>query len=179
MAYALLASLPPVYGLYTSFFPVLFYWIFGTSRHISMGTFSATAPMISSILANLEQKYVPPVGFNRTTYGNILLNKSNESDIPCDTSLFLSDNRNKALILIAMACTFWVGIIQILMFIFQLGFLTTYLSEPFINSFLAGCAVHNFTSQLRFLFGIHLTRFTGLFQMPKVYNYSFENKSSF
>lgn len=38
LAFSLLASLPPSYGLYTAFFPVLTYFFLGTSRHISVGT---------------------------------------------------------------------------------------------------------------------------------------------
>lgn len=37
LAFALLVDIPPVYGLYAAFFPVLTYFFLGTSRHISVG----------------------------------------------------------------------------------------------------------------------------------------------
>lgn len=39
LAFALLAALPPSYGLYTAFFPMLTYFFLGTSRHISVGMY--------------------------------------------------------------------------------------------------------------------------------------------
>ncbi len=37
MAYANLAELDPIYGIYTAIFPVLIYTLLGPSRHVSMG----------------------------------------------------------------------------------------------------------------------------------------------
>jgi sodium-independent sulfate anion transporter 11 len=37
MAYALLAALPPQFGLYSSFMGVLIYWFFATSKDITIG----------------------------------------------------------------------------------------------------------------------------------------------
>ena len=37
LAYAMLASLPAVTGLYTAFVPILVYMAMGTSRHLSLG----------------------------------------------------------------------------------------------------------------------------------------------
>lgn len=39
MAYAMLANVPPVVGIYMAFFPVIVYAFLGTSRHISMGSY--------------------------------------------------------------------------------------------------------------------------------------------
>lgn len=46
LAYALLASLPAVTGLYTAFVPILVYMAMGTSRHISLGKLFKMAKLI-------------------------------------------------------------------------------------------------------------------------------------
>ncbi len=53
MAYAILATLPAVYGLYVAFFTVLVYAILGTSRHISIGTNTHVA-VAFCIIGNLR-----------------------------------------------------------------------------------------------------------------------------
>lgn len=54
MAYGLLAGATPSTGLYMGFFPILIYVIFGTSRHISLGTFAVISIMTSSIVYSLS-----------------------------------------------------------------------------------------------------------------------------
>jgi MFS superfamily sulfate permease-like transporter len=56
MAYAMLADLPPIVGLYVAFFPVLIYYFLGTSKHISMGKCSTIC--YSSIIHHLILTYV-------------------------------------------------------------------------------------------------------------------------
>jgi sulfate anion transporter 6 len=173
MAYALLATVAPIYGLYTSFFPPLIYWIFGTSRQISIGTFAVISLMVAGTLSDLESKYVPPVGFNYTQYQYNL-----ENDLPNSVSAehFLSMNRENARVMIMTAQKFWVGIIQLAMFFLNFGFITSYLSESFLNGFLCGSSVHVFTSQMKFIFGIKLTSYSGIAKIPKVCKFiSFSN----
>ncbi|KAI5705624.1 hypothetical protein M8J75_000362 [Diaphorina citri] len=47
MAYSSLGGVPPIVGIYMAVFPVIIYMCMGTSRHISMGTFSVVCMMTS------------------------------------------------------------------------------------------------------------------------------------
>lgn len=129
MGYAFLATLPPIHGLYTSFYPAIAYFFLGTSRQISIGTFAIASLLTGSLITRLENKYVPPEMFNQTM---------NEITMEIDASNFLSDDRDQARVLVAMASAFWIGIIHLVMFCFNLGFITSFLSEPMINGFLTG-----------------------------------------
>ncbi len=53
MAYAELAGLPPVYGLYASLLPLLTYALFGPSRVLVMGPDSATASLVAAAIIPL------------------------------------------------------------------------------------------------------------------------------
>ena len=53
MAYALIAGLPPVYGLYAAVVPMAIYALFGTSRHMSVGPVAMAALLVASAVAPL------------------------------------------------------------------------------------------------------------------------------
>lgn len=53
MAYALIAGLPPVYGLYASIVPQLIYAIFGTSRQLSVAPVAMDSLLVASGVAVL------------------------------------------------------------------------------------------------------------------------------
>ncbi|KFB38269.1 AGAP010344-PA-like protein [Anopheles sinensis] len=52
MGYALLANMPPITGIYTAFFPVFIYFLFGSSRHNSMGTLAVVSIMTGKVVYN-------------------------------------------------------------------------------------------------------------------------------
>ncbi|XP_057768107.1 probable sulfate transporter 3.5 [Salvia miltiorrhiza] len=50
ISYANLAQLPPIIGLYSSFVPPLLYAIFGSSRHLAVGTVAACSLLIAETI---------------------------------------------------------------------------------------------------------------------------------
>ncbi len=55
MAYALLAGMPPTYGLYAATIPLFIYAIFGTSRQLAVGPVAMVSLLILSGVSNLAE----------------------------------------------------------------------------------------------------------------------------
>ncbi|KAM9506353.1 solute carrier family 26 member 6 isoform 4-T4 [Salvelinus alpinus] len=144
MAYALLASVPPVFGLYTSFYPVLVYCLLGTSRHISIGTFAVISIMIGSV----TERLAPDSDFT-------FLNGTNGTAVLDVTA------RDAYRVQIAASTTVLSGLFQVLLGMVRFGFVVTYLSEPLVRGYTTGAATHVVVSQLKYIFGIHPARFSG------------------
>ncbi len=54
MAYAMIAGLPPIYGLYSALIPQLMYFFIGTSRHLSVGPVALDSLIVVAGLASLN-----------------------------------------------------------------------------------------------------------------------------
>lgn len=159
LGYAMLANVPAITGIYTAFFPVLAYFLFGTSRHNSMGTFAVVSMLVGKTVVRLTHS---PFENNHNNSTNLLM--ENVTNIPI---IDLTENSN-ASVMIAIAITFAVGIIQIAMYIFRLGMLSSLLSETLVSGFTTGAGIHVIASQVKDLFGIHLTPVTSYFKVIKV-----------
>ncbi|XP_054498262.2 anion exchange transporter isoform X1 [Agelaius phoeniceus] len=155
LAFAILSSVHPVFGLYGSFFPVIIYAIFGMGRHVATGTFALT----SLISANAVERLVPSVRTNFTANNN---------------SGILSEFEMQR-IGVAAAVSFLGGIIQVVMFMLQLGSATFLLTEPVISAMTTGAASHVVTSQVKYLLGMKMPYISGPLAFFHIYAYVFEN----
>ncbi|XP_063611121.1 prestin-like [Penaeus indicus] len=142
MAYALLANLPPINGIYMAFFPVLIYAFLGTSRHCSMGTFAVVCLMTGKVVTDLSSPESVDVE------GDIVNNSTM-------TGPSYSPSQVAALV------SFMVGVWELIMGLLQLGSLSVFLSDMLVSGFTTGAAIHVLTSQVKYLFGLHIQRYSG------------------
>ncbi|KAF9114414.1 hypothetical protein BGX27_010885 [Mortierella sp. AM989] len=145
MAYAMLASMPPVHGLYTSLVPTILYTVLGTSRHMSTGTFAIT----SLLLGQFAHKIIMEQGYS-------------------DTSGSEYQRRYLALCLML---TFFVGAIQILISMARLGRWISKHMLPIalVSGFNTASAFHIGTHQLKHWLGMNPPREGGIFSMIKTW----------
>ncbi|XP_013763521.1 prestin [Pundamilia nyererei] len=143
LAYAMLAAVPPVYGLYSSFYPVLLYTFFGTSRHISVGTFA----VISLMIGGVAVREAPD-----SMFMNINATGANASDA------INVELRDKSRVQVAVMVTTLAGLIQIVLGLLRFGFVAIYLTEPLVRGFTTAASMHVVISQLKYLLGVETQR---------------------
>ncbi|KAJ1110951.1 hypothetical protein NDU88_008297 [Pleurodeles waltl] len=138
LAYALLAGVPPVFGLYTSFFPVFVYTFFGTSKHVSVGSFAVLSIMIGSVTESLAP--------------------NEEFLVPGNETLIDAVARDAARVKVMCAVTFLTAIFQVILGLVQFGFVANFLSEPLIRGYMTAASIHVTVSQMKYIFGLQLSQ---------------------
>ncbi len=123
MAYAFLAGMPPIYGLYGGLIPLFLYALLGTSRQMSIGPVAVSALLVLAGVSQLEEP-----------------------------------GTHKYIELVILAGLL-IGIVQVAMSLFRLGFLVNFLSHPVLVGFTSAAAIIIAVSQLKDLLGFHIPRF--------------------
>uniref|UniRef100_A0A8C3GRD2 Solute carrier family 26 member 6 n=1 Tax=Cairina moschata TaxID=8855 RepID=A0A8C3GRD2_CAIMO len=152
LAYALLAGLPPVTGLYSSFYPVFLYFFFGTSRHNSVGPFAVISVMIGSVTESL----LPSENFLVSVDGS-------------NTTIIDEKARDAARVDLVATITILSGIFQVALGLLQFGFVVTYLSDPLVRGYTTAASVHVLISQLKNVFGVSLGEYSGPLSLFKTF----------
>ena len=122
MAYAVIAGMPPIYGLYAGLVPLLVYPLFGSSRQLAIGPVAIDMLIVAAGVGALAQS-----GSDRYVALAILL-------------------------------TAMVGVLQVAMGAFRLGFVASLLSRPVIAGLTSAAALIIACSQLGNLLGVELGR---------------------
>lgn len=160
MAFGILSSLAPKYGLFTSLYPVILYMIFGTCPYVSFGTNA----VIALFTANLLESHVtaPPFSWesSNSSHGNVTL--------PPEDFL-----QTKAAV--AAGSSFIVGVFLLVWGLLRFGFIASYMSSPFVGSFTTTAAIHIITSQLPNCLGVRIPSVTGPGKLVITYIEIFKN----
>ncbi len=130
MAYATLAGLPEVYGLYIAFVPVFIAALWGSSRQLGTGPVAVVSTMTATILT--------PVVINMMEPG-------------------YTDEQFMAMFIpTAMLLTLLVGLFQFTLGLFRLGAIVNFLSHPVIIGFTNAAALFIALTQVSKLFGVDM-----------------------
>ncbi|XP_004641188.1 solute carrier family 26 member 9 isoform X1 [Octodon degus] len=144
MAFALLANLPAVNGLYSSFFPLLTYFFLGSIHQMVPGTFA----VISILVGNICLQLAPESKFQ------VFNNATNKSYV--DTAAMETERLHVSA---TLACL--TAIIQMGLGFMQFGFVAIYLSESFVRGFMTAAGLQILISVLKYIFGLTVPSYSG------------------
>lgn len=168
IAYCLLAGVEPIYGLYTSFYANIIYFLMGTSRHVSVGIFSLMSLMVGQVVD--KEVYLAGFDLNEesgaTTVSHNMFNSSVGTNLSAGEQfsvelMGMQCGKECYAISTAAALTFLAGIYQVLMAVFRLGFVSVYLSAPMLDGFATGASFTILTVQAKYLLGLKIPRHQG------------------
>ncbi|KAI9350782.1 sulfate transporter N-terminal domain with GLY motif-domain-containing protein [Obelidium mucronatum] len=149
MAYAVMTSLPPVYGLYTAIFPPLVFFFFAPSPFQNIGPYAVVSVMVSQVATSALLMLGPAI----TPFTTL------DSNTTAVTSELLSNGIPAALQIeyadIVMFLTFSVGLIQFLVCILGLG------AHALVSGFMASSGICVLVSQLKSIFGLSIPQYDG------------------
>ncbi|KAG0018474.1 hypothetical protein BGZ82_000423, partial [Podila clonocystis] len=154
MAYAMLAPLPPVYGLYTSVVPILIYCVFGTSRHMHTGTFAITTLLLGQAVRGLMANQ------NKSLYGDAEFSLANtllyDSSPPISLPLTDDTDYDQRFIGMILMLSLVVGCVQVTMSFLRVGGWASkhLLPDALVGGFNTAAVFHIGTSQLKHFLGI-------------------------
>jgi len=123
MAYALLAGMPPIYGLYAGLIPLVLYALLGSSRHLAIGPVAVSSILVAGGVSQLATPLT-------AEYINLVI-----------------------------LAGLLIGIMEIALSLFKLGFLVNFLSHPVIAGFTSAAAIIIGISQLKYLLGFEIPNF--------------------
>ncbi len=121
MAYAMIAGMPPIYGLYAALIPQLVYAITGTSRQLAVGPVAMDSLLVAAGIGALQLSSI---------------------DDYISAVLFL---------------TLIIGVLQLLLGLFRMGFFVNFLSKPVISGFTSAAAILIGLGQLKHILGAEFT----------------------
>lgn len=130
MAYATLAGLPEVYGLYISFVPVFVAALWGSSRQLGTGPVAVVSTMTATTLTPVVILMLGP-GYTPEQYMALYI----------PTAMFL---------------TLLVGLFQFSLGFFRLGAIVNFLSHPVIVGFTNAAALFIGLTQVSKIFGVDM-----------------------
>jgi SulP family sulfate permease len=136
MAYAMLAGMPPIYGLYGGVIPLLLYAVLGTSRQMSIGPVAVSALLVLAGVSQIAEPMTPEY------------------------------------ISLVLLTGLLIGLVQMLLGLFRLGFLVNFISHPVIVGFTSAAAIIIAISQLKDFLGINIPRFSHSYETAK---YAFQH----
>jgi SulP family sulfate permease len=135
MSYALVANLEPIYGLYCATFPLIVYGLFGTSRQLAIGPVA----IVSLILGHGLHEIAAPK---------------------------LEDgSQNPVYVQLAITAAFMSGVLQLIMGLFKMGFVTRLLSHPVLSGFTSAAALIIGFGQLKHVLGFSPKSTDNLFEL--------------